>query len=268
MFKKKTKKVLTVASSFEILRPHTEKHNTSHMRTKTLLLTAALAAAASAGMAQSTIYSVNAVGYINRKVVGKGAGGTGLAAQGFTGIAGAFEADTTLQSLIPDGSANVTGFLKATSFSPDGLTTFVDSYDKANDDFWANGGGMVIRNGDGVVIENFGGDFTVTLVGQVKQSVGNTPISNPINQGPNLVSSAVPQEDTLTNLGLGAPDKFISTFRWLADTDPAGAGVQISHFDPADGFWDPVDPVIHVGESFFINSPNGSVAWDRVFHVN
>ena len=63
---KKDKKMLTATSSFEILRPHTEKHNTSHMRTKTLLLTAALAAAGAAtSMAQSTIYSVNAVGYAN-----------------------------------------------------------------------------------------------------------------------------------------------------------------------------------------------------------
>jgi hypothetical protein len=128
---------------------------------------------------------------------------------------------------------------------------------------------MVIRNGGGLVIENFGGDFTIVQVGQVRQSVGNTPISIPINQGPTLISSAVPQEGTLTDLGLAAPNNFLNVFRWLSDNDPAGAGVQLTHFDPNDGFWDPVDSIIHIGEAFFINAPSGgNNPWSRVFHVN
>src|SRR3954468_1352288 len=66
---KKDKIMLTPASRFEILRPHTEIHNTSHMRTKTLLLTAALAAAGAASAMAQNVYSVNAVGYVNKSVV-------------------------------------------------------------------------------------------------------------------------------------------------------------------------------------------------------
>src|SRR5687767_13420891 len=56
------------------MRPHTEILNTSHMRTKTLLLTAALSAAGLASsMAQ--VYSVNAVGYVNQSVPGSGTPG-------------------------------------------------------------------------------------------------------------------------------------------------------------------------------------------------
>src|SRR5258707_9446070 len=60
--------MLTPSSRFEILRPHTEIHNTSHMKTKTLLLTAALAAAGAASAMAQNVYSVNAVGYINKSV--------------------------------------------------------------------------------------------------------------------------------------------------------------------------------------------------------
>src|SRR5688500_9409874 len=63
---KKFKYSLTRDIGFVILRSHTEI-NTSHMRTKTLLLTAALTAAGVAtSMAQ--VYSVNMVGYINHTI--------------------------------------------------------------------------------------------------------------------------------------------------------------------------------------------------------
>src|SRR5439155_26780565 len=66
MFKNSVKILLTHVSCFVNMRPHTEI-NTSHMRTKTLLLPAALSAA---GLASATaqVYSVNAVGYVNVSV--------------------------------------------------------------------------------------------------------------------------------------------------------------------------------------------------------
>src|SRR5947207_10303632 len=64
---KKDKKMLTLSGRFEILPAHTEIQ-TSHMRTKTLLLTAALAAAGAASAMAQNVYSVNAVGYANVSV--------------------------------------------------------------------------------------------------------------------------------------------------------------------------------------------------------
>src|SRR5688572_12147371 len=64
MFKKNRKKSLTLWHRFAILRAHTETKITSHMRTKTLLIAAALGGASIASsMAQ--VYSANAVGYVN-----------------------------------------------------------------------------------------------------------------------------------------------------------------------------------------------------------
>src|SRR6266851_4855036 len=62
--KKNFKKQLTVPVESDIFRAHTvTKQHTSHMRTKTLVLTAAISAAALAtSMAQ--VVSVNAVGYV------------------------------------------------------------------------------------------------------------------------------------------------------------------------------------------------------------
>ncbi|EEF62403.1 hypothetical protein Cflav_PD5038, partial [Pedosphaera parvula Ellin514] len=58
-------KLLTLASRLEIVPLHTEQHN-KKMRTKTTLLTAALlAVGAISATAQSNVYSLNVVGYIN-----------------------------------------------------------------------------------------------------------------------------------------------------------------------------------------------------------
>src|SRR6185436_7382863 len=61
------KKVLTTFCRFTITTPHTEQHNTN-MRTKTLLLTAAIGVAGVASSFAQAVYSVNAVGYVNVSV--------------------------------------------------------------------------------------------------------------------------------------------------------------------------------------------------------
>src|ERR1041385_8484559 len=62
------KKLLTRPGRFEKLRLHTEQITVKTMRTKTLLLIAA-AAAASAVATNAQVYSVNAVGYVNKTLV-------------------------------------------------------------------------------------------------------------------------------------------------------------------------------------------------------
>src|SRR5690349_15762138 len=142
--------MLTPSSRFEILRPHTEIHNTSHMRTKTLLLTAALAAAGAASAMAQNVYSVNAVGYANVALK-----------KGFNMVANPFVvADSTIETLIPT--------------APD--QTAVYPYDNGNysgpftyygppDNLWDPAGGQ-ITFGHGAFI-NASSAFTITFVGEV-----------------------------------------------------------------------------------------------------
>src|SRR5437763_197776 len=71
---KLSKELLTHSGPFAIVRSHTVNTNYKHMRTKALLCAAALAAGAVTAMAQSNVYSLNVVGYINTTLVGSAAG--------------------------------------------------------------------------------------------------------------------------------------------------------------------------------------------------
>src|SRR5262249_33655332 len=96
---------------------HGKNTNYKHMRTKALLCAAALAAGAVSSMAQSNVYSLNVVGYINQILVGGGAAGK------FQMIANQLNTtNNTIGSLIPaapDGTVlykfNGTSFDIATS---------------------------------------------------------------------------------------------------------------------------------------------------------
>src|SRR6267154_196515 len=131
------------------------------MRTKTLLLTAALAAAGAATSMAQSIYSVNAVGYVNKTVV-----------HGYSIVANPFVvADEGIGTLIPIGSCDhaLSAFVldDAGAFHPN---TFDPD---AGWDFPA----QPMSLGGGTIINNGGAAFTVTFVGEVKQG---TPVSNPI----------------------------------------------------------------------------------------
>ena len=65
MRSKKSKKKLTLVPHFATVTPHTELTQHKHMRTKALLLTAALGLASVATSMAQAVYSVNVVGYIN-----------------------------------------------------------------------------------------------------------------------------------------------------------------------------------------------------------
>src|SRR6266481_9690813 len=70
---KKLKKVLTLPKGSAIVRLHTVNTNYKNMRTKTLICAAALAAGALTSWAQSNVYSLNVVGYVNTTLPGNSA---------------------------------------------------------------------------------------------------------------------------------------------------------------------------------------------------
>jgi len=220
------------------------------MRTKTLLLTAALTAAgALSSMAQ--VYSVNIVGYINLTVP-----------KGYSMIANQLNAtpDNKLETILPNPPENTTIY----KFNG---TTYVSYNFSADNPGWFPAGGT-LAPGEGAFVRVDPTQIapatstTFTFVGEVKL-VSATPVAN----GYSIISSVVSQSDTLDNLGLPARENDNVYFfnpvtgsyknhNYSADNSPAG--------------WFPVNPTPQVGESFFFRgdgSQGPARTWNRSFNV-
>jgi|SRR6266496_4909511 len=212
------------------------------MRTKTLVLTAVLSVAgAAASFVQAAVYSVNAVGYVNKAIP-----------VGFSMIANPLDtSNNTIGSLIPAPPLfsnfykwTGTGFQIAT-FGPGGW------------DLPA----ITLNPGEGGFI-NTDTAFTNTFIGEVKQGGPGTPnptLSNPIPLGFSIRGSMVPQSANIEALGLTNLSLFDNIYRWNGTT------YTIYTLGPAG--WDPSVPNLDVGESFFLNLQT-AVNWTRDFNVN
>jgi hypothetical protein len=245
--------VLTGAPEFDILRAHTETQNTSHMRTKTLLLTAALSAAgALTSMAQ--VYSVNMVGYINLNIP-----------KGFSMIANQLNAtpDNTLGTVLATVPENTTVYKFVTS--PSGH--YVTSNFSVDNPGWTVPG-ITLNPGEGCFIAVDGGQapsgFTATFVGEV-QLVSSTPVVN----GFSIVSSVIPQSSDLDSMGYPSREND-TIYRY----NPAGNGGQgaffTANFSADNPGWLPSPPTPNVGEAFFVaadNTQGGPRTWSRTFTV-
>jgi hypothetical protein len=245
---RKSKKMLTLVTRFATVRPHTEHTNTKHMRTKTLLLTAALTVAAAATSMAQAVYSVNIVGYVN-KVINPG---YTLIAQPFKDGAGIDTTVNTVLASVPDGTTIYT-------FAGGGFSSNV------KDEFgggWGNPN-QTLDLGSGFFINNVSGaPFTVTFVGEVATGT----LNNPLPAGYSLRSSKVPQGGTVAALGVvaGLGD---SIYRF------ANGGFVSYVNDEFGGGWgssQPVDPVngptIDVAEAFFYNNVAGTATFTRTFN--
>jgi len=210
------------------------------MRTKTLLLTAALiAAGAASSMAQ--VYSVNAVGYVNLTIP-----------KGFSMSANQFVAPSyKISDLIPSPTpgtilykfANVGGYT---------LDTF-DEFDLV----WTDPN-LTLPLGGGFFIFT-SAPFNVTFVGEVPQ--GTLTTATP--KGYSIVSSQVPQAGGVDTLGYnGEPGDIIYRF---SNT----SGYTLYTFDEFDLVWTPSIPSVNVGEAFFLfKGVANNTVWTRNFTVN
>jgi hypothetical protein len=224
------------------------------MRTKALLLAAAFAAA---GVATSVaqVYSVNAVGYVN---VTAPAGYSLIAnplnaGTGNNTVAALFAPSKVTPSLAPNSKVfifdNTTGLFKTVTFSPLSQT-------------WSPAGdaGTEILPGNGVFFQNASASaVTITFVGEVMQ--GN--LSNPLPQGFSIKANQVPQAVKPDSVGYpgAANDKL---FRYNTAT-----GVYDTYtFSPLSQAWNPVLPVIPVGEAFYAFRATAPGTWNRTFSVN
>lgn len=211
------------------------------MRTKTLLLSAAVGAAGLLA-ADAQVYSVNSVGYVNL-----------VLPTGYSMIANPLESsDNTVGSL----------FSQAATGLPDGTSIFkfnssTGQYAVNVLDFgeWANAG-QTLNPGEGAFILNPGPEVTVTFVGEVKQ--GN--LSQSIPQGFSIQASQVPQSGQLdSDLGFPAADGDI-VYMWNNATGQYAVHV----FDFGD--WS-IPPVPSVAQSFFVQKA-AATTWSRSFSVN
>jgi hypothetical protein len=222
------------------------------MRTKTLLLTAALGAAGIAtSMAQ--VYLVNAVGYVNKSIAKK-AGAALTYAMLANPLNGTNNVIGTVMPTPPDGTL----LFKFTGGAFEAPETYIDGIG------W-DPGTAVLSPGEGffVALDNaVAPDPTViTFVGEVPQGT----LVNNVPAGYSIKSSIVPQTGAVsTDLGMVAPDGTL-IFTWNVVNQSYDAP-----YTYIDGIgWDPADPVIPVAEGFFIlNGGATAFDWTRDFSVN
>jgi hypothetical protein len=238
------------------------------MRTKTLLLTAALVAATSAS-ALAQVYSVNAVGYVNLTVP---ANGLAILANPLNGT------NNNLNTIIPlgDGQDGVTIYRYDTTLQ--GYSDPISFVCCGEGLGWlsATDPNPTIAPGEGFWIQNpLPTPLNLTFVGEVPQG----SLSNPIPGGNQLAlrSSMVPQElrlgtngqpntlqwpaaeadtiyifDTATQ-GYKDPYSFVEGLGWLSASDPDAL---------------PDGPMIKVGQGFWSIKAAPAANWNRTFSVN
>jgi hypothetical protein len=209
------------------------------MRTKTLLITAAVGAAfVSSAVAQ--VYSVNAVGYVNK-----------VAKPGWNLMNNPLDAgaDNTVVKLmpatLPDGTA---------IYTYDGSNFILNTWEFEE---WTTPG-QVLAPGTGFFLRLPGtADVTITFVGEVKQGT----LTTPLGAGFNLVGSQVPQAGKIqTDLGL-VPADGDSVYNYNTTT----SSYDLAVFDF--GEWDPAEPNVAVGEGVWVRKVQAG-AWTRTFSVN
>jgi len=218
------------------------------MRAKTLLLTAALSAVSIAAAVAQTVYSVNAVGYVNVTVP---AGKFALLNNPLN------QPTNSLAAVLPSVPNNTVVYV----FDPT-TGTFTQTTLRAGT--WTGAGASATLNpGQGFFIKNAGtSDMTVTFVGEVPQGT-NLTINFP-KAGFYLVGSIVPQAGAVqTVLGL-----------------PAVNGDKLYQFNPATQLYTTYtkrtgttwtggtgEPNIGVAEAFFYQA-SAAGTWTRSFSVN
>jgi hypothetical protein len=224
------------------------------MRTKALVLTAALTAAGIAtSMAQ--VYSVNAVGYVNQTIP-----------HNFSMVANPFVTPTnTLNALFPP--AQMPPGLTFYKFSAGSyVLSVVDEFDV----IWVsnavpNGDTETLVFGDGAFLFNPGSAFTLTWVGEVAQG---TPVSNPVPAGYSIKSSKVPQAGLVTtDLGY-QPDPGAVILKFNIGTQ----GYNTFTFDEFELKWFngqavQEEPSLGIAESAFFQR-QAAGTWNRSFTVN
>jgi len=223
------------------------------MRTKTLLLTAALGVASIATSMAQAVYSVNVVGYINLTM-----------RSGYNLV--------TAQLVTGTPANNLNAVLPTVTEESQVLTFTGGNY---SSDIYLGGAWLNSTTGDpalttvepgkGFFFLNPGALATVTLVGEVK--LGSSTVT--MTPGYSLVGSPIPQEVSLLP---------VNGFNPVEEMQYLTFNSAIQNYDTAlinlGGAWlnsitgDPVDARPLVGQGFFILNPAAvNSLWTRIFVI-
>jgi hypothetical protein len=235
------------------------------MRTKAMLLAAALTALGSAAvMAQTNVYSLNAVGYINVTLL-----------PGFNMVADQLQSGTnTIGSLINDASTQYDKMVvfkwTGTGFQSDTANSILSTY--ANN--WDNGGTITLNPGEAAWIKNPNTtNMTLTFVGTVPTGTLSTTIAG--NGAFTMLSSQVPQGGDLTT-DLGYSNYFQGDTIYVYN--PTNSKYTVSTYNTNTGqsgylgnfVGTAGDPIIGVGQGFWYKTGVGAptTTWTRTFSVS
>jgi hypothetical protein len=216
------------------------------MRTKTLLLAVALSAAGIAtSLAQSNVYSLNVVGYVNKDIQGTNR---------FTLVENPLDSGTnTLNGVLAS-------FLPASSRVLTWNGSGFDIYTRTATGWLpATGGTRAVAPGEGFFIQSAAGSpgLTVTFVGEVKQGTLTNP--NPLLN--NLRGSMFPIGGPVGSPSLQMTN--VTTSSRILTWNLASQGYDI-YTKTATGWLppgNPQGPTINVADGFFINTAGGTFDW-------
>ncbi|HEY0548530.1 MAG TPA: hypothetical protein VGF13_02955 [Verrucomicrobiae bacterium] len=234
------------------------------MRTKTLLLAAAAFAVGTVASVAQTVYSVNAVGYVNLTLKSS----YNLISNPLNGTNNNVN---TIMPVAPADSQAIRWNPATQSFNSAG--TYIDAQDPALNGWYdsqLNKSADIIAPGEGFFFFNpTVSDYVLTFVGEVPQ--GN--LTNTIPANYSFKASIVPQSVAIESVGFpGVAD--MQYFIWNPNTQSYGGSVTyIDAQDPAvNGFYDSqlnrVFPTPAVGQGFVIFNPGPALSWGRNFSVN
>jgi len=237
------------------------------MRTKALLLAAAFAAAGVAtSMAQ--VYSVNAVGYVNKTLT-----------PGFNFVSNPLlAADNKISTLFNNFQGGPRDGTTIYKFSNGGFLTA--GFDEIAG--WGGAGADVtVVPGEGVFVfipNPIGAEApnkTVTFVGEVVQNNTSTPLPRGFSMKSSVVPQAVRPDNVKNTDGSSANIPAVdgdTIYRWI----PATKGYKTygyTQFDPqTPGEWSSGAevglPTFDVGEAFYYFRLGAATTWNRTFSVN
>ncbi len=208
-------------------------------------------------MAQSNVYSLNVVGYVNVTCY-----------PGFNIVSCPLQAspDNTLNTLLPPAGGQFKKW-QCWSYNPTLSNPYVE--DSATVSVWGGGGLTTINPGQAVWLYNPGGSTSnVTFVG----TVPNGPITNSLVANSfNLVSSAIPASgDVITNSLMKFQNGVKKDQVWTYDptlsnpyTEYQATGTSLQNSWPAG---DPQLPVVG-GGFWYLNSQTTNNVWIQSYSV-
>jgi hypothetical protein len=210
------------------------------MRTKTLLLTAACAVIGTVAASAQSVYSVNAVGYVNVNIP--------------TGLSIIANPLNTTNNAISNILASV----------PDNTTVYTWNGTKLNPNNYFAGDGWdypatQLAPGTGAWIRNrSGAASTVTFVGEVLTG----SLTNAIPVGLSLKASIVPQSAALDTVLGYTPNDNDKVYLYR------NGNWKIYTYFVGDGWDQGSSPVPAVGEGFWIKTSTTAQNWVRTFTIN